>query len=64
MDAKRCDRCRKYYDEYHESRRKPFSNGMAFVDRSTTGYSRKYIYDLCPDCMRELWNFMKNEKAE
>ena len=52
MRAMKCDRCGKFYEE-HE--------GM-LVD---TVLKRKYwrdrkTYDLCPECMKELEDFLNN----
>lgn len=70
MNAKKCDRCGKYYDLYEmdiPERYKDRMNGkMNFValhgkdiercDGMPTGSSRPI--DLCPDCMEKLISFL------
>ena len=61
-DAKKCDRCNGYYDDY---------DGVAFSEEPTANrYDRMNLvraddcgrykrYDLCPDCMKALISFIK-----
>lgn len=58
MDAYRCDRCRKYYDD---------ATGMQILMRNRVIGLPDDMLDLCPECTRavEQWLFMTdyNEKA-
>lgn len=62
MIAYRCDRCNGYYENYndiHDERGGGTVNSMRFqfVPKDGQAYGRK-IYDLCPDCMYKLLDFM------
>ena len=73
MDAKKCDRCKKYYEEYagiYKCRetgsvaikyRVPY-NQLCLENAIYDGVSNKF-FDLCPDCMAEFdkWINMKGE---
>lgn len=66
-DAKKCDKCGKYYDEY---------DGVAFsVEQAERRYIRMYLvptddyyrnrrFDLCPDCMKALISFIKQGEKQ
>ncbi len=66
-DAKKCDRCGKYYDDY---------DGVAFSEAVTRNkYDRMHLvraddrgvykkFDLCPDCMSALISFIKQGGAQ
>ena len=62
MIAYRCDRCNGYYEVYdniHDERGGGTVNSMKFQWSPKNGqvFGRK-IYDLCPDCMHKLLDFM------
>ena len=63
MRAMKCDRCGKFYNYYEGG--KTFkdtekANAVVLIDRdSERDYSSRKIYDLCPDCMKELEDFLK-----
>lgn len=62
MDAKKCDRCGKYFSESTISCKGKFNvAGVAFVgeDRWT---DVSQAIDLCDDCIEELLKFLKIEK--
>lgn len=54
-DAKKCDRCGKFYDIYE-----PVDNAAGFYFANNVGSSLQPLYDLCPDCMEELINWLTN----
>ena len=66
-DAKKCDRCKKYYDDY---------DGIAFSETLTNRYNRMHLirsddydcrykrFDLCPDCMSALISFIKQGEKQ
>lgn len=63
-NALKCDRCGKLYEHY---------NGIRVVDKcnyycsmsffSEHGWNRR-DYDLCPECMTKLVEFIKGDKEE
>ena len=65
MRAMKCDRCGKFYNYYEGG--KTFkdtekANAVIFIDMDTErDYSARQIYDLCPDCMKELEIFLNNK---
>lgn len=54
-DAKKCNRCGKFYDIYGQANN---AVGFRFVNRCDAPLQP--IYDLCPDCMEELKNWLAN----
>ena len=69
MNAKKCDRCKKYYDEYAGIHKRSeegtvFQNyeipyNQLIINNHT--YSKsvpKKCFDLCPDCMIELYKWL------
>ena len=66
--AKKCDRCGKlheYYSGNTEFKNTERANGVLFIDRDLDReYWSRESYDLCPDCMRKLEAFIKNEEDE
>lgn len=68
MDAKKCDRCRKFYEPYvgvdpmlpGNSGTKYFHpyNYIGFFNNIRSDSPNKYI-DLCPDCMNTLRRWME-----
>lgn len=64
MDAKKCDRCRKFYEPYHPDAALKNSNILAFAEAYTDAYGNPdyfehRLYELCPDCMMEAVKFMQ-----
>lgn len=65
--AKKCDRCGKFHEHYDgvkEFKNSEKANGVILIDRDLDNkyWSRK-SYDFCPDCMRKLEKFIKNEEV-
>ena len=64
--AKKCDRCGKlheYYEGIKEFNNSEKANGVLLIDKDLDNkYWRRKYYDLCPDCMRKLEAFVKNEE--
>ena len=65
--AKKCDRCGKlheHYDGVKEFKNSEKANGVILIDRDLDNkYWTRKSYDLCPDCMRKLETFIKNEEV-
>lgn len=68
MLAKKCDRCGSLFEHYDGSKNFKDSeraNGLLLIDRDL---QRKYWgrkdYDLCPDCMQKLEDFLKCKLSE
>ena len=60
-DAKKCDRCGKYYDKCTKKR---YVNGcfVLGIKIYTSGPFR--AYDLCEDCVEDLYKFMNIDDKE
>lgn len=54
-DAKKCDRCGRFYDIYGKGNN---AVGFRFVNKCDA--TLQPIYDLCPDCVEELKNWLAN----
>ena len=65
--AKKCDRCGKlheHYDGCKEFKNSEKANGVILIDRDLDNkYWPRKSYDFCPDCMRKLETFIKNEEV-
>ena len=65
--AKKCDRCGKlheHYDGIKEFKNSEKANGVILIDRDLDNkYWSRESYDFCPDCMRKLEKFIKNEEV-
>ena len=64
MQAMKCDRCGKFYEHYAGSKifyetTKANAVSLIDIDLERKHYSRK-TYDLCPECMKELEDFLNN----
>ena len=64
-DAKKCDRCKKFYDVYDGI---PFvnQNGNRYncIDLRCEGYTMYHHFELCEDCQKALYSFLKNVPVE
>lgn len=61
--AKRCDRCEKLYEPKDIDIRGAIVNGLGLISRdaqNTNAISRRY-FDLCPECLLSLANWLKNK---
>lgn len=56
MIARKCDICKKYYDNYDGyNNNKVNANAIIFVDIDITdSYATRDTYDLCPNCMNSI----------
>lgn len=70
--AYKCDRCGKYYDRqtvtYNDDPGRTAQEGDHFykIIRSFAGYGPRAdeSVDLCPECLNDFHNFLKNKEAE
>lgn len=74
MEARRCDRCGKYYDIYNDGTDR--SKKMRLTNESNIKQPNGIMtymrgvgaavgsYDLCPDCMSELADWLHIEPEE
>ena len=64
-NAKKCDRCGKYYDKNQKFKIKntttDFADGIKFT--GVKGYDSSQ-FDLCDDCIEKLYNFLGGVKLE
>ena len=77
MNAKKCDRCKKYYDEYAGIHKRseegtifqnyeiPYNqiNLILYLENEIYDGVPNKIFDLCPDCMVEFDKWI-NKKGE
>ncbi|RJW41964.1 hypothetical protein [Anaerobutyricum hallii] len=64
MRAKKCDRCGKLYEHYDGNKKKGTkdANGLLLIDRDLDKkYWSRSDYDLCPECMVQLIDFISNK---
>lgn len=63
MRAMKCDRCGKlfeHYDGVKEFKNTEKANALYLIDRDLDNkYWGRKSYDLCPECMKKLENFLK-----
>lgn len=64
--AKKCDRCRDYYEQKNISFKKERVNGIALIDRkvSNEAHFNRIVYDLCPKCLNSLVIWLEGESKE
>ena len=61
--AKKCDRCGNLYEPKDIDIRGAIVNGLSLIDRddrNSRAVSRRY-FDLCPECLAHLANWLKNK---
>ena len=64
MNAKKCDRCRQFYEPYSPDETLKHSNMLIFAEDHVDAYGNQdYMewrqFELCPDCMFEAVRFMQ-----
>lgn len=68
MDAKKCDRCEKFYEPYQPDAALKFSNMLIFAEEMTDnfiiGYRECRQFELCPQCMTDAVEFMQAKLPE
>lgn len=66
MNAVQCDRCKKFYLESDDSLERPSYAGIRIYSvelKSNVGNHIK-SYDLCTDCAKKLYSFLKGSDTE
>ncbi len=58
MNAKKCDRCTKFYEPYKGSNETYQSNMLIFAEETGDTYVEWRQFELCPECMRRACSFM------
>ena len=62
-DAKKCDRCQKYYDKYRFKLKETDCGIVHYyqVNRIKLGdpLNTYFGYDVCPECMKEFFGFIR-----
>lgn len=63
MNAKKCDRCRMFYEPYEPDAALKHSNVIIFAESDTTELGEVYYerrqFELCPVCMQDAVRFMQ-----
>lgn len=66
MNAKKCDRCFKFYVPYQGDETNYYSNMLVFAEDRPSFDGPQYIesrqFELCPECMQEVCQFIRMEK--
>lgn len=62
-NAKKCDRCGKLYENYKGVKITEGGNSYNTVIFTGNNYGNR-DFDLCPDCMSKLIEFIKEGKTE
>lgn len=65
MNAKKCDRCGKFYDEYNNEIETESPNYLQLCQENMN--KQRYVeeeYDLCLECMAKLQKWLKGEKTD
>ena len=61
--AKKCDRCGKLYEQYNSKNDKKNPNGIMVLNLdSQRRYFTHNALDLCPDCMKEFQDWLREVK--
>lgn len=63
--AKKCDRCGKLYEHYPTGNKMQY-NALRTIQRNAAGetVNGNATYDLCPECMSALREFIADRKAQ
>lgn len=68
MNAKKCDRCEKFYDPYKPSADHKYSNMIIFAEDKESfrglmdiSYSEIRQFELCQECMKDAVEFMQEK---
>ncbi len=60
MNAKKCDRCQRFYEPYQPDAVLKNSNMIIFAEEyGRSDYYEQRKYELCPSCMLDAVKFMQ-----
>ena len=63
--ARKCDRCGALYESYQNCKSVKRANAIILIDRDYKNqFWERETYDLCPDCQRELCNWLNAAKMD
>ena len=63
MKAKKCDRCGSFYEPYGKMQNPKNASGIMLINIDENGkYWVNPITDMCPDCMKQLYDFLGGVK--
>lgn len=60
-NAKKCDRCGRFYDFYEGIEFTAGANRYTYVVLASGESVNERRFDMCPDCMRQVIRFLHNE---
>ncbi|MCE5213991.1 MAG: hypothetical protein LLF83_04645 [Methanobacterium sp.] len=64
-NARKCDRCGKLYEEYNVGYNKKKPNGIQLISLDTSHkYFGYFLMDLCPDCMDQFQEWLKQQNSK
>lgn len=59
MDAKKCDRCGRFYEKYGGDKQ---ANAVRKINNDTAILCTcEKTYEVCPECMRDFESWLKHE---
>lgn len=61
MDAKKCDRCGNFY-ELKSAKETKYPNKFETIKDSKHYEERCSKFEICHECAKELYNFLKTER--
>lgn len=61
MNAKKCDRCTKFYEPYQGDVTTKNSNMLIFAEERGDTYVEWRQFELCKDCMKDACRFMREK---
>ena len=65
MMAFKCDRCGNLYEPYDKIQERMSFNSLKLVFKNALHepVRSSVIYDMCPNCMEDLWKFIDNKQS-
>lgn len=65
MMAFKCDLCGKLYEQYDKVPEQRAFNSfkLVFTNERHEPVNSSMVYDICPNCMEDLWKFIDNKQS-
>lgn len=65
MMAFKCDLCGNLYERYDKIPQRSNFNSfkLVYINDRNEPVNSSVPYDMCPNCMKDLWKFMDNKRA-